>query len=242
MQNRVFFFTHIPKTGGTSLKQSLIWQNIPRDQMAMFLGYRDLLLHPPRGFWYLEGHYSYGIHHWIRSPLNGEPYYIVVLREPLDQAISYYFFVLQCNYSHYQHPNLIDAQTRSLAEFYQLPRYQNMQTRQISGWPWSPLLSHLPRGLGAGALLQQAMDHLSSAYGSFGLLEQLDRYQQILAEELGWINHNIRNQSKVTRSRPQIADLDRDTIAAIRAANSLDFQLYEYAQDLFARRYPGAGL
>lgn len=238
MQNRIFFFTHIPKTGGTSLKQSLIWTNLRRDQIAIFQGYRKLLLHPPQSFCYLEGHYSYGVHHWIRSGLVGEPYYMVVLREPLDQAISYYYFVLQCNYGHYQHPSLRDAQTHSLAEFYRLPQYQNMQTRQISGWPWSPLLSRLPQPLGAGPLLQQAQDHLASAYDSFGLLEHLERYQQILAEELGWRNYNIRNQSKVTRRRPQISDLDRDTILAIRASNPLDFQLYDYAWDLFGQRYP----
>ena len=224
---KIVLFTHIPKTAGTSFKESVIYPNVER--IRKFSGFKDLILNRRKDFDAMEGHYPYGVHYFIPAPV----YYITILRKPLDHAISYYHFVKQCDYSNYKHPSLEDAKRYDLQTFYTLPKYANMQTKFIAGFPFN----RMGAVIGQKRLLAIAKKNLTKRYHSFGLLSQIDLYQEHVAKEFGWKNMSIVNQSKQTRSRPKEMELSASVRHAIEQSNALDFELYRFAEQAFNRRF-----
>lgn len=229
----IIFFTHIPKTGGTSIKKSLIAsQDIEKYN---FTGFASIFLKDLGHISFLEGHYPYGVHHFLRN-INRK-YYFVILREPLDQAISYYYFVRQCDALHYRHPNLEDVKRYSIGEFYEHEKYKNIQTKFIAGFPCNKVSKILPRKIAARTILKYAKKNLEFNYNFFGFLENIEFCQAMLSKELNLSNFKVKDLSKVTQDRPKLDDLDQKSKSAILEANSLDFELYNYAKKVFHKRY-----
>src|SRR5882724_3637635 len=99
----------------------VIIPNIAPDKILPFEGMRALLRDGRKPFDFLDGHYPYGIHRFGSgsTPIT----YITILREPLDRAISNYYFVKQCDTADYQHPDLADVKRSDLGEFFSLPKH-----------------------------------------------------------------------------------------------------------------------
>ena len=87
-------FVHIPKTGGTSFKKSCIVNNYKNSSIFNYRGLRHFALSSLRGVDFVDGHVGYGVHLMTHRKCE----YFTLLRDPLDQAMSYYYFVRQCNY------------------------------------------------------------------------------------------------------------------------------------------------
>jgi hypothetical protein len=130
--NRAIFFAHIPKTAGTSVHKEVFVPNISPEKRRSPRGARDAIWNR-KPFQYMRGHMPYGFHRFfpeVKSPL-----YFVILRDPIERAISYYYNILYPRGSKNvpDHPEFEVARTHELVEFYQLPRFQNLQTRMMSG-------------------------------------------------------------------------------------------------------------
>ncbi|MBD2107744.1 sulfotransferase family 2 domain-containing protein [Nodosilinea sp. FACHB-13] len=235
MSQAIILFTHIPKTGGTSIKKSLISGRNVKE--VKFSGLKKFFLEDHDEIEFLNGHYPYGVHHFLRA--RRKKYYFVILREPLDQAISYYYFVKQCDHSSYRHPHLEDVKKYPIGEFYKIKEYQNIQTKYIAGFPCHPFSKLLPEMFGSKLLLRYAKNNLEHNYNFFGLLENIDACQEILAMELGLSNLKIKDISKITRDRPSAEELDKESKKSIFEANALDFKLYEHSKKVFHDRYFG---
>lgn len=227
-------FTHIPKTAGTSFKMGVISPNVAPERILRFDGIRGLLRDRHKPFDFLEGHYPYGVHRLI--PCSAVFTYITILREPLDRAISNYYFVKQCDTPDYQHPDLDDAKHCDLAGFSALPRFQNLQTKYTAGLLAMKLGRCLPGGLRDQLLLARAKYHLSKKYHLFGLTERMPEFEQMFAARMGWRTVSLREKFKATQARPRIADLGETTKTSVLRSNRLDVQLYDFAQKLFAAR------
>ena len=118
------FFTHIPKTSGTSFKETLLNPNIPDSATFKYRDKRQWM-NDIGSYKIFTGHFKFGLHNFFRR----KPRYITFLREPLDRAVSHYYFIKDCDPKKYLHPLRKIADTLSLEEFYSKNvRLQNLQT------------------------------------------------------------------------------------------------------------------
>jgi len=231
------FFTHIPKTAGTSFKKGVIYPNVSPDKILQFNGVKSLIRNRLVPFEYLDGHYPFGVHRFSAGAT--DPIYLTILREPVDRAVSQYYFIKQCDTKEYQHPDLPDANRCDLGGFYALQKFQNLQTKFTAG-----LLTMRLAGLFRGAvpdslLLARAKYNLANRYHFVGLKERLSEFGDLVARKLGWRHLNVRDHSKSTRNRPTIHSITDETRTAILRGNQLDVQLYQFAEKLVAERLRG---
>jgi hypothetical protein len=98
------------------------------------------------------------------------------------------------------------------------------------------LAALLPRARFGALLLAQAKYNLSNKYHFFGFTEQMDEFEKMVAEKLGWRHLSLRDDTKVTRNRPSLDAIAEDARASILQGNLLDIELYSFAQKLFAER------
>jgi hypothetical protein len=171
------------------------------------------------------------------------PRYFVMLRCPVDRAVSFYYFVEACSDSSYKHPRLEEVRKNDLAEFYRNPVHQNVQTRFVAG-----LLSEYAgryldlNGRLGRAVLRRAKKNLVESYEAFGLKEQFKNSVRLFASRLDVTPEWPEKRHKKTGERPGVSDLDEHVRHAIRDSNSLDMELYRFAQDEFEEhleRKPG---
>jgi hypothetical protein len=233
------FFTHIPRTAGTSFKKGFIFQNIAPEKIRRFEGVGSLVKDWRKPFDFLEGHYPYGIHHFCKcaTPI----IYVTTLREPLDRAVSYYHFIKQCDTADYQHPDLGAVKRFDIAGFYRQPENQNLQTKFTAGFLALTLTAFLPQALSGPLLLVQAKYNLSQKYHLFGLVDRMSEFQEMAAKKLGWRNLRLWDNSNVTKNRPSIDAISDAARTSILGGNQLDLQLYGFAQKLFAERMQDPG-
>lgn len=218
-------FTHIPKTGGTSFKHSVIELNVAPERVYKFKGLRRFLLDSLSSYTFVDGHFPYGVHLFTRQKC----IYYTILRDPIDHAISFYNFVRQCDYPNYKHPLLDQAKRLSFMEFTE--KHANLQTRMLAGFPWNRILnSNSPRQL------QIAMKHLEHKYCDFGFLHDLESFERKIAARFEWKCNPVYEQSKITRVRPKVQDLSREELKKLQTIQSLDLQLFSFAESLQARR------
>ena len=127
----LIIFTHIQKTAGTSFLKHVVEANI--DSSTILEGsIKSIARELESQHQFVTGHIPYGIHVFTQRRTQ----YITFLREPIDRAVSHYYFIRQCDPTLCKHDRYPDAMNYSLAEFYQQPRYQNEMTRMIAGLHW----------------------------------------------------------------------------------------------------------
>jgi hypothetical protein len=86
-------------------------------------------------------------------------------------------------------------------------------------------------------ILEIAKKRISDEFLFFGLMERFDESLHLLTYTLGW--RPIQNyRKKMVAPKPnRLEDIPAETIEAIRDRNQLDIELYNYAADLFKKRY-----
>jgi hypothetical protein len=239
LDSRTVIFLHIPKTGGTTFHK-ILERNYAPDETLTFDGSR----HPTEiesfaklpeshraRYRLIKGHVEFGFHRFVA----GESTYMTFLRDPIARALSFYSHA-RTRSDHYLHRLVTDQRMRleNLLERGVTPELFNQQTQMISGCPSGP---NCPLDHNA---LETAKQNLRSNFCFVGLTEEFDAGVVLLSHMLGWsrpfyVKRNV--SSKKTRAEslpPQIRALVRD-------ANSLDFELYEFARTLLAAQIRAAG-
>jgi|LauGreDrversion2_6_1035139.scaffolds.fasta_scaffold110463_1 hypothetical protein len=95
----------------------------------------------------------------------------------------------------------------------------------IAGFPWNILMSNSTE-----RLLRIAKTNLAENYACFGLLEQIETFEQKVASINGWKHHPVYAQATVTRNRPRVEDLPKTDLVALSEIQKFDIQLYAYAK------------
>jgi hypothetical protein len=225
-------FLHLPKAGGSTLNRIISRQYGPHEIYKVRVAPRSEIVaelngmpaEQLRGLRMIIGHAAFGLHAAVPKPCS----YITILRDPIERVISQYYYILRMP-GHQQHQVLARGE-QTLAEYARF--VGNGQTRLISG-----LESNATDALH----LQTAKANLENHFSLVGLTESFDQFLVLLSAELGWKLRGYR-RANVTAQRPPAKMVPASTLAAIRAGNALDLELYLFARELFQRRARAQGI
>jgi hypothetical protein len=236
-------FTHVPKTGGTSLR-GVLGRHYPASH-SMHIKKRDnynnarSILTQPKAqrdaLRLIAGHLSYGIHPY----LDGPSIHVTLLRHPVKRLISDYFFTRSLS-DDKKPENFMQT---SIEEYAQNPQHNQPFVRAFYGFnfdPTSPERPSDPFALPADAL-EIAKNNLREHYQVVGLTEEFDASLMLMKRALGWKNvyYHVMN---VTRQDPLRDKLSPETIQVIEQACAQDIAFYNYAKTLFEAQKAAYGL
>lgn len=248
----ILIFLHIAKTGGTTLGNILSGLYPVSQQMSSHVGRTASALGvwPPDAFgqaWaaldpqrkteirHIAGHSLFGLHRVVDRPCR----YVGMVRDPIDRvASSFYYIATQPGIPVYQ--NI--SQGLTLAGYIDSKLGldpHNYQTRILSGderynATWDRVGEALDQSMPESAL-QVAKGNVSNYFSVLGPMEQFDKVLMLLKLKFGFpLRSLLYEQKNVNRERPRSGSLDGDTVEAIRRANALDIELYQFVLDRFA--------
>ncbi|MCB9849095.1 MAG: sulfotransferase family 2 domain-containing protein [Phycisphaerales bacterium] len=229
--NDLLIFTHIPKTAGMTFKR-LLGKQFPADRMPKigpdYQGsinqIKALSDREKDRVQCLSGHIPYGIHGYFPGRT---PHYIAFVRDPVDRALSEYFFLAK-------RPQLLpligldvnakltpDAYLEHLSSL----GMQDFQTRALCGYNdlvESVLPPYPPMAVDdVDALIRDIID----AYAFIGTVERFDESLLLIKELFGWrsVCYVSRN---VTGKNDKRRELKHTIAAEIRRLNPIDCILY----------------
>ncbi|NJP06324.1 MAG: sulfotransferase family 2 domain-containing protein [Chloroflexaceae bacterium] len=247
----VILFIHIFKTAGTTLNWIIDQNYQPEHQIKINYPRRKLRYHafnsahkkpvgalsetefmhvldePKKKLHIISGHIGVGFHAFL--PEDTPFQYMLLLRDPIDRLISFYYQVQRS-------PNVpLHSPTMTLEDFVLHPSHKNFQTRVLvrgrkfdtwlHGMHEAPILTE--------ADLEDAKNHLQNNYFLLaGISERFDEFLLLLKQTLGWPNIFYLNQN-VTRERASTEQLSPAVRRQLVEEHALDLQLYDYVSEQF---------
>ena len=228
-------FIHIPKTGGTTivdtLSRQVLFNKFRRLNPTRFTDPREFLNDVPN---LLEkviseskadvvgGHFGFAAHPNLADP--GE--YFTVLRDPTERVISEYYFMKHKG-MYYQH--LIESENLSLTDYiYHDETYylNNLQTRLISG------VSYESGEEVTRAMYDLALGNLRK-FKVFGITEDMGSTMALFYLVLGWKRMPYYLESNVNDQRPKRESISQQETDSIRERDKYDVMLYHEAKSIF---------
>ncbi len=183
--------------------------------------------HPLRA---VVAHTGYGVHQ--RLPVVTPFRHFTLLRHPVDRVLSHY---------HYQiRREKLDASV-SLETFVRqdLSRSCNVQTAFLGGLEVQRNLDGLQLSLDlyTPALLERAKEALRG-FDAFGFTETFDESLLLFRRVFEWPwTRTLYVRRRVGRSRSSRPAPSRQALDIVYRYNELDLDLYEFARDLYAKRW-----
>jgi len=225
----VIIFLHLPKCGGTTLNRLIEWEYNPLeifsvDPSFFRWSYWRLAKTPVerlKRIRVFKGHMPFGLHKRLSRPAK----YITVLREPIDRAISSYYYAQ----SYKLDPQHRMASKMSLEEYIRTTPKENVQTKLLAGYTNGyDFLS----GECTPAMLETAKRNLSQSFSLIGLTERFDESLVLAKIMFGWHIRQYANFN-VTPTRPKKESVAPAVRELVAERYRYDVQLYEYAEQLF---------
>lgn len=233
-KNLTVYFLHLRKTAGTSLNKIIsASSNAPpilsTDSFRDYLSYSFSNKENSPGNLIVRTHSYYGIHAMNFNHLfNPDKYtYITILRDPIERAISYYFYVRRDRPKKYEHPASKFARQVDIKEFYQYSKRDNEQTRILSGYP-SKFFDRCNSWL-----LERAKSNLMKHFSVVGVTERFDETVALINRKFDWnLDLNV-PRAKVNKARPKKEELSKETINYIQNCHQFDTEIYQFARQIF---------
>lgn len=242
----ILFFSHIPKTAGTtfinildkffsndSIYPEQLWTEFRKQPHVNFSKYK-----------LIRGHFTKDLVQYLPKI----PICITMLRDPMDRTLSYYAHLLR--------HGVINNETLSdifLSPNNSITSFENYQTHWIAIHPYDYALitKHGPEiddyhknkkiksiicSRSDDKILESAKQSLSN-FAFFGLTERLEDSLYLLCYIFGW--KPIRNIPMLNTSSNRITkeELSEEVKQSILECTRLDARLYQYASQLFQQRF-----
>jgi hypothetical protein len=231
MKNKSILFIHIPKTAGSSFREQMLVSNFGENYYR-YKGWKDLLK-TNRDMSIIGGHMPYGTHLLFK-----DYEYITFVREPIDRAISHYYFMVQQASPKYPNANkphrelhqktplkdIFDATSRKKYGFSVFSLLDNLQTRYLAGY------KHFWRSKDSEVMLNAAIYNLKQHISLFGIKESFTESLEIFHNVYGLEIYPKKEKLRHTRIEKIVTDEDMEVL---RANHQLDLKLYEVALELF---------
>jgi galactose-3-O-sulfotransferase len=230
-------FLHLPKCGGTTLNRIIEWEYAPTqvfsvDPSFFRWSYHRLIQWPAQRLARMrvfKGHMPFGLHKLLPQPAT----YITILRDPVDRAVSEYYYAL----SRKIHPQHRTMKKLTLEDYIQTTRHNNVQTKLVAG---------LQNGYDflAGECTEQTLAIAKENLARhFSVVAPAERFDEALALAKLTFNWRIQHYANfnVTRSRPRSDSIPLPTRELIAERYRFDLALYQHACSLFdqiAARHP----
>ena len=231
MKNTHLIFLHIPRTGGTSLRQVLeiSYKNIftpvychfptpygnvvqPDVTVSMLKSSPLIKTNPPQIYY---GHMFFGIH----TLLKGGYKYFTCLRDPIERVISTYFY---WKYTYPLREMVRDMSIDTFVRTYVTSQTSNYQTRILAGVdPSTPISSHH---------LRIATQNIERYFTLVGTTERYGLYIRRLEKVL---NTRLRDRVKQINQAPRPTLVSETTYNLIYSLNLYDYDLYNYVVEKF---------
>lgn len=249
---KTLIFCHVPKTAGTTLNRIIESQydpfrihSIPGGQRIRAIEkFKALPEERRRKIQVLKGHIEYGLHEYLPQPAT----YMTMLREPVAQVISSYYYGLSSR----THPlyKILNERKLTIEAYVDLAQWaNNLQTKLLGGIAMAKVqpfeaLAAAQRGeivpperfVGEHATtetLAAAKRHLEEHFSVIGVTNQFEESVALMIVEYGW-NVPFFQSFRETKQRPPekfaAAILDK-----IRALNSYDIEIFAFGKNLFDR-------
>lgn len=233
-------FLHIPKAAGSSF--NLFLEKLHEPGRSHILGdyFNEKILQDSKATLF-SAHMFY---EEIAPKLTGDPIYLTFLREPLDRALSHYYFLkldsvareFEANQSNYGAERfemgtalIGKAKRMSLLEFLRSEKelarltISNLQTKMLGG---SNDFSEVGE-----KEFRRAKENLEKFF-FVGLVEKMAQSQ----DEFSRLCRLPKIQPEKTNTnseRNKLSDEPAEAVKLLTEANRYDLELYRYAQDLF---------
>ena len=229
--DHVICFIHIPKTAGTSLLESLLKPNFDISSTYNFLGLKKFIFDNKEDVKLITGHVQFGLHKFLP---NKDTKYITLLREPLERAVSFYYYIREQKKG--THPLHEIANELSLKDFYKLKKFHNWQVRHLAGIFLFRTYSFIPFRWSDEYYVQKSIENLKE-HCVYGLTEQFAQSVTLFQNKFSWSNYNPVKPQKKAKSRVDVCDLDNETLHTIKNAHLLDIRLYDFALNNFSKQF-----
>lgn len=224
-------FMHIPKTGGSTF-HSILGKYYPKNKIQNIFGVHKsspeiiALEKRPReeleSIRLLKGHLTFGIHRYLPQTCE----YITLLRDPVERVISQFYYIKN-NPNNPLHED-VHQSGMSIREFVEsglVTGMNNGQARFLTGY-----VERLPYGDETN-LYQDAIENIKNHFSWVGTTEQFDKSILILQNIMGWKSPPYYFKQNVSQSRKKADNFEEHEIEAIKKANSVDIDIYKWAEE-----------
>jgi hypothetical protein len=225
-------FVHIPKTAGTTLNRIIDWEYNPLRVYSLNGRYFRWAYHrltrlsarQLAKFRIFKGHMPYGLHRYLPQPAR----YLTILRDPIDRAISEYFFAVTDQF----HPDRQHVSQMTLEEFVRSDPSNNTQTKRLSGQIKG---YDFLAGDCTPAMLDSALENLDRDFELIGLSERFEESLALAKITFGWKIPRY-GSFRVTKRRPPKSEIPESTRTLIADLNQFDIALYRRGVALFEQK------
>ena len=224
----LFIHLHIPKTGGTTLRDIIQRQYqsekilmIPKlDESEDIL--KEVSTSQINQLKLIQGHLKYGIHNHFHRRAK----YFAIIRDPINRVLSTYYYVL----SQKNNPQNLSTSNNQMTIYDYVqsgvnPFLINGQTQLISGKTVNidnPIIK-------SEELFSLAKENIANDFLFLGITEMFDETILILKNMLGWHMpyYSIANR---TKNKPNYDAVDPTVISFLKEHNQLDIKLYNFTK------------
>jgi hypothetical protein len=224
MAEPLLIFTHIPKTGGLTMRRIIDRHFAPHQIFKYSTHTEAKTMKKPRTPQIARtrcvyGHCRFGVHQYFNKPFK----YITMLRDPVERIISTYYFI-RSSPSNKMH-NKVKNMSFEEFVFSNDPKLSfplnNHQTRFLSG-------EHNPD-------LNLALENVRKHFLFVGITELYPHSVFLLNRLMGWKQEPYTKEN-VTRSKPKTLNIPPNVMEYIKKNNEMDDQLYQYCKKRLLRR------